>query len=295
MRRQPSLVRGEERQPIDMSIKKSTRKSTEGALAPGNVRRLVGKVALVTGASGGIGRGIAIRLALEGAAVAVHYHAQAREAASVVAEIRSANGVARVFQADVTKPKQVQTMVARITAELGKPDILVNNAGVMWPADLATFNPAQFEKMRATNVDGAINVTRAVVDGMKKSRFGRIVNITSVAGIGTAFPGTTFYAATKAALAILTRRFAMDLGPLGITVNAVAPGYILVGMNKRGRKQKEIEAASSVVVPRTMVRRVGVAEDIASAVAYLVSPEAGFVTAQVLTVDGGRMDYISHV
>jgi len=87
----------------------------------------------------------------------------------------------------------------------------------------------------------------------------------------------------------------MDLGPLGITVNAVAPGYILVGMNTRGRKQKDIEAASNVVVPKTMMRRVGVAEDIASAVAYLVSPQAGFVTAQVLTVDGGRMDYISHV
>ena len=278
-----------------MPIKKTTRKSTDGASSPGSAGRLAGRVALVTGASGGIGRGIAIRLGIECAAVAVHYRNQAREAKSVVEEIRSAGGTARVFQADVTKPKQVQTMVARIRAELGTPDLLVNNAGVMWPADLATFNPAQFEKMRATNVDGAINVTRAVVDGMKKLRFGRIVNITSVAGIGTAFPGTTFYAATKAALAILTRRFAMDLGPHGITVNAVAPGYILVGMNTRGRKQKEIEAASSVVVPRTMVRRVGVAEDIASAVAYLVSPEAGYVTAQVLTVDGGRMDYISHV
>lgn len=278
-----------------MLIKKTTRKSADEGLTPGNVGRLAGKVALVTGASGGIGSGIAIRLALEGAAVAVHYHAQAREAASVVEQIQSAGGVASAFQADVTKPKQVQAMVVKIAAALGKPDILVNNAGVMWPADLATFNPSQFEKMRATNVDGAINVTRAVVDGMKRSRFGRIANITSVAGIGTAFPGTTFYAATKAALAILTRRFAMDLGPHGITVNAVAPGYILVGMNTRGRKQKEINAASSVVVPRTMVRRVGVAEDIASAVAYLVSPEAGYVTAQVLTVDGGRMDYISHV
>jgi 3-oxoacyl-[acyl-carrier protein] reductase len=278
-----------------MANKRTARKTVEGNSAPPLKGVLAGRVALVTGASGGIGRGIAIRLAREGAAVAVHYHAQAREAASVVEEIRRANGVARVFQADVIKPKQVQAMVAKITAELGKPDILVNNAGVMWPADLATFNPVEFEKMRATNVDGAINVTRSVVDGMKKSRFGRIVNITSVAGIGTAFPGTTFYAATKAALAILTRRFAMDLGPLGITVNAVAPGYILVGMNTRGRKQREIDAASSVVVPRTMVRRVGVAEDIAAAVAYLVSPEAGFVTAQVLTVDGGRMDYISHV
>ncbi len=107
---------------------------------------------------------------------------------------------------------------------------------------------------------------------------------------------TTFYAATKAALLqSLTRRFAMDIGPLGITVNGVAPGYILVGMNTRGRKQKDISAATSLMASRTMVRRVGIAEDIAAAVAYFVSPDAGFVTAQILTVDGGRMDYISHV
>jgi 3-oxoacyl-[acyl-carrier protein] reductase len=159
MRRQLSMVRGEERRPIKMPIKKTTRKSADDALTPGNVGRLAGRVALVTGASGGIGRGIALRLALGGAAVAVHYRTQAREAASVVEEIRSANGVARVFQADVTKPKQVQVMVAKIAAELGGPDILVNNAGVMFPADLATFNAKQFEKMIATNVDGVIHVT----------------------------------------------------------------------------------------------------------------------------------------
>jgi len=258
-----------------MAKHKRSRDSDDTAVSPLCMGNLEGRVALVTGASGGIGRGIAIRLALQGAAVAVHYRTQAREAKSVVEEIRSTNGVASAFQADVTKQKQVEAMVARITAELGRPDILVNNAGVMWPADLATFNPAQFERMRATNVDGAINVIRAVVDGMKQARFGRIVNITSVAGIGTAFPGTTFYAATKAALAILTRRFALELGPLGITVNAVAPGYILVGMNVHGKKQKDIDAASKAVVPRTMMRRVGVAKDIAAAVAYLVSPEAG--------------------
>ena len=126
-----------------MPIKKTLRESANGASAPGNVGRLTGRVALVTGASGGIGRYIAIRLALEGAAVAVHYHAQAREAKSVVEEIRKANGMAQMFQADVTKPKQVQKIVERITAGQGVPDILVNNARVMWPADLATFNPAQ--------------------------------------------------------------------------------------------------------------------------------------------------------
>jgi 3-oxoacyl-[acyl-carrier protein] reductase len=96
-------------------------------------------------------------------------------------------------------------------------------------------------------------------------------------------------------VAILTRRFAMDLGPFGITVNAVAPGYILVGMNTRGRARKDIDATCRLMAERAMMRRVGVGEDIAAAVAYLASPGAGFVTAQVLTVDGGRMDYITHV
>ena len=279
-----------------MANKQTLRRIAEkNSAAPLCPRPLEGKIALVTGASRGIGRGIALRLAFDGAAVAVHYRSQAREAKSVVEEIRSAGGVAGAFQADVSKLKQVQAMVAKIKRELGSPEILVNNAGVMWPADLETFNEKQFARMRETNVDGTIHVTRSVVEGMKRARFGRIVNITSVAGIGTSFPGTTFYAATKAALAILTRRFAMDLGPLGITVNAVAPGYILVGMNVHGKKQKDIDAASKLVIPRTMVRRVGWGGDIAAAVAYLVSPEAGYVTAQVLTVDGGRMDYISHV
>jgi 3-oxoacyl-[acyl-carrier protein] reductase len=143
-------------------------------------------------------------------------------------------------------------------------------------------------------VDGVIHVTRAVVDGMKRSRSGRIVNITSVAAMGTAFAGTTFYAATKAEVAILTRRFALELGPSGITVNAIAPGYILTGMNTHGKTPVEIEAAANLMAAKTMLRRVGAAEDIASAVAFLVSPAAGFITAQILAVDGGRMDYISH-
>ena len=136
-----------------MPIGKTARTSSDDTAAPLHPKLREGRVALVTGASGGIGRGIALRLALEGAAVAVHYHRQAREAASVVEEIRSAGGVAKAFRADVCNLKQVQAMVAKIKREFGNPDILVNNAGVMFPADLATFNAAQFEKMRATNVD----------------------------------------------------------------------------------------------------------------------------------------------
>ena len=139
-----------------------------------------------------------------------------------------------------------------------------------------------------------VHVTRAVIPGMKGRRYGSIINISSAAGHGTTLPGTTFYAATKAAVSVLTRRFAMELGPHGITVNAVAPGFILTDMTQRNRGEAELRETVQRLSERAMVRRVGAPEDIANAVAFLASPDAGFVTAQILTVDGGRMDYIGH-
>ena len=185
-------------------------------------------------------------------------------------------------------------MVERVELELGPVDILVNNAGVLRRGDLLDFDYSQMEGMRRTNVDGLVAVTRAVVGGMKERGFGRIVNLTSIAALGTAMAGTTFYAATKAAVAVMTRRFAMELGPHGITVNAVAPGFILTDMVKSGRSAEEYLAMLRSVAGKTMVRRVGQPEDIAHAVAFLVDPLSSFVTGQILTVDGGRMDYIGH-
>ena len=129
---------------------------------------------------------------------------------------------------------------------------------------------------------------------MQERRYGRIVNITSIASHGTTLPGSTFYAATKAAVSVLTRRFAMELSPQGITVNAVAPGFILTDMVKDGRTEEEYERLLKSISDLSMVGRVGDPEDIAHAVAFLVAPESGFITAQVITVDGGRMDYIGH-
>jgi 3-oxoacyl-[acyl-carrier protein] reductase len=255
---------------------------------------LTGQTALVTGASRGLGRAIASRLARQGASVCVNYLSSADAATSLVEEIRGAAGRAIALRADVADPGQVEPMLGHIEAELGPISILVNNAGVAYRATLETFEPSGMERMRRTNVDGVIQVTRRVIPGMKQRRYGRIVNITSIAGHGTSLPGNAFYAATKAAVSMLTRRFAMELGPHGITVNAVAPGFILTDMVKEGRTEQEYRELVQRISDLAMLGRPGEPEDIAHAVAFLASPHSSFITAQILTVDGGRMDYISH-
>jgi NAD(P)-dependent dehydrogenase (short-subunit alcohol dehydrogenase family) len=255
---------------------------------------LAGRVALVTGASRGIGRATALRLAREGAAVCVNYRREADAAARAIEEIAAAGGRAVAVGADVGDPAAVRSMTERVERELGPVDILVNNAGVLSRGDLADFDFSLMEPMRRVNVDGLVAVTRAVVGGMKTRRWGRIVNLSSLAALGTSLPGTTFYAATKAAVITLTRRFALELGPFGITVNAVAPGFIATDMVGAGRSPDEVERLMETMAGRAMMRRVGRPEDIANAIAFLVSEESSFVTAQVLTVDGGRTDYISH-
>jgi 3-oxoacyl-[acyl-carrier protein] reductase len=251
---------------------------------------LEGRTALVTGASRGLGRAIALRLAREGVAVGVNYRERGEAAEAVVAEIRAGGGRAQTVRADVGDAAEVHDMVGRVARDLGPVDILVNNAGVARPGDLASFDAEQMEDMRRINVDGLVTVTRAVVESMKGRGFGRIVNMTSIAALGTAMAGTTFYAATKAAVVVLTRRFALELGPHGITVNAVAPGFVLTDMAAAGRTEADFAA----IAAKSMVRRIGKPEDVANAVAFLASPESGFITAQILTVDGGRMDYIGH-
>src|SRR5579864_4299795 len=163
-----------------------------------------GQTALVTGASRGLGRAIARRLARDGAAVWINYMTRAGDAEKVVQEIRGEGGRAKAVQADIGDPAQVQGMMNRVAAEMGPLSILVNNAGVVIRGTLETFVPADLERMRRTNVDGLIHVTRAAIAAMQERRYGRIVNITSIAGHGTTLPGSMFYAATKAAVSTLT-------------------------------------------------------------------------------------------
>src|SRR2546427_1834286 len=251
-----------------------------------------GQTALVTGASRGLGRAIAVRLAREGAAVCVNFLTNEADADRVVDEIRGAGGRAVAVRTDVGDPAAVRRMVERVGAELPPIGVLVNNAGVSVRGTLETFESADLERMRRTNVDGLIHMTRAVIPGMRERRYGRIVNITSIAAHGTSLPGTTFYAATKAAVITLTRRFAMELGAHGITVNAVAPGFFPTDMSRRNVEQ--LATAVKQISERTMVGRVGHPDDLAHAVAFLAAPESSFITAQVLTVDGGRMRSEEH-
>jgi 3-oxoacyl-[acyl-carrier protein] reductase len=255
---------------------------------------LNGRVAVVTGASRGIGRAIALRLARDGAAVAINYRSSTAEAESALEQIRQAGGVSMAVRADIAAVEQVQQMAQEVRTKLGAVDILVNNAGVMMRGDLEDFDFSQMQGMRSTNVDGLVSVTRAFAPAMKERGWGRIINLTSIAAHGTSMAGTTFYAATKAAVGILTRRFAMDLGPHGVTVNGIAPGFIMTDMVHQGRSPEEVEQTRSSISAKAMMRRVGTPEDIAAAVAFLASEEASFITAQILTVDGGRMDYLTH-
>lgn len=252
------------------------------------------QVAVVTGASRGIGRAIALSLANLGAAVCVNYSERADAAEQVVREIKAAGGHAVTAGADVADFASVKTMIEHIEAELGPITVLVNNAGVLYQATLETLDYNQFDRMRRINADAIIHTTRAVMAGMRARQYGRIVNLTSVAAIGATLPGNAFYAATKSEAAMLTRRFAIELGSEGITVNAVAPGFIRTDMTEGRLRGAEWDSIEKHVRERTIMRCIGEPEDIANAVVFLAAPEAGWVTAQMLIVDGGRMDYLGH-
>jgi 3-oxoacyl-[acyl-carrier protein] reductase len=258
--------------------------------------KLAGHVALVTGGSRGIGRATSLRLARAGAAVAVNYNSSADAAQDVVDQITSGGGRAVAVQGDVSDKAAVEAMLRSSSEQLGTVDILVNNAGILMRGELLEYDEDELDAMWRINVKGVIFCAAAAAAGMIERGWGRIINLSSNAGIGTAFTGTTMYAATKGAVLILTKRMAFELGQHGITVNAVLPGFTRTDMTLAGRKENEVQAAVDLVNSRSVLGYgAGEPQDIACAIEFLSSEESRFITGQLLMADGGRMDYLSHV
>ena len=242
---------------------------------------LNGKTALVTGASKGIGRAIALRLAAEGAAVAVNYNGSAEKAEAVVREIEEAGGKAIAIKCNVADFSETEAMVAETVEKLGRLDILVNNAGITKDGLLMRMSEEDFEKVIDTNLKGAFNCIRHASKYMIKQRCGRIINISSVSGVmGNA--GQANYSASKAGIIGLTKSAARELSSRGITVNALAPGFIETDMTDA--LADKIKAAVTEQIP---LKRFGKPDDIANAAAFLSEDAAGYITGQVICIDGG--------
>ena len=240
-----------------------------------------GRVALVTGASRGIGRAIAERLARGGASVVVNYHRNAAAADEVVAAARAVGAEAVAIAGDVAQPAEVDRLVEGALGAFGRLDVLVNNAGITRDNLMLRLPPKDWEAVLATDLTGAYLCTRAVLRGMVRQRYGRILNISSVVG-QTGNAGQANYAAAKAGLLGLTRAVAREVASRGITVNALAPGYIVTDI-----WDNVPEAARTRFREVIPLGREGQPEDVAEAAAFLLSDAAAYITGQVLNVDGG--------
>ncbi len=256
--------------------------------------RLDGRVAVVTGGSRGIGRAICLALAREGADVCVNYNASRDGALGVVREIAAMGRRAVAVQGDVGVADDARAVVERAIEEFGELHILVNNAGILLRGSFTSIDAGELERMERINVGGVIHCTEAAAKHMKEKRYGKIINIASIAGIGTAVEGTTPYAMTKAAVIILTKRYAFELGRYNINVNCIAPGYVLTDMTAAGRSREEVEELIRVASQKSVLGRIGRPEDIAGVAVFLASDEASYMTGQTLVVDGGRIDFLTH-
>jgi 3-oxoacyl-[acyl-carrier protein] reductase len=242
---------------------------------------LNGKVALVTGASRGIGRAIALQLAEAGADVVVNYAGSENAAQEVVTQIEALGRKAMKLQADVSSWQAADDLVKQTIEAFGKIDILVNNAGITRDNLIMRMKEEEFDEVIATNLKGVFNCIKAVTRPMMKQRSGRIINISSVVGV-LGNPGQANYVAAKAGVIGLTKATARELATRGITVNAVAPGFIETDMTDKlsGETREQL-------LKQIPLERLGQPEDIAKAVLYLASDDASYLTGQTLHVDGG--------
>jgi 3-oxoacyl-[acyl-carrier protein] reductase len=243
---------------------------------------LSGRVALVTGASQGIGRACALKLAAAGAAVAVAARSQDK-LNELVAQITSSGGKAAAFALDVAEEEQIKSTVKKVIEQLGKIDILINNAGITRDQLVMRMKRADWDAVLNTNLTSAYLLTQQVMSSMLKQRWGRIVNITSVFG-QTGQAGQANYAASKAGLIGLTMAIAREVASRNITCNAVAPGFIETAMT--AGLGDDFKQNALTMIP---LGRIGTPEDVASAVAFLASEEASYITGHVMSVNGGML------
>jgi glucose 1-dehydrogenase len=247
---------------------------------------LAGKVAIVTGAGTGIGQGIAIRLGAEGAKVIVDYVGDATGAEETRRAIEQAGGEAEIVSGDVTKIDDMRDLVDAAWKRFGSADILVNNAGIEHRSDFWDTTEEEYDRVMAVNLRGAFFLTQAFVRRLRdQKKPGRIVNISSVHE-DMVFPGFSTYCCSKGGMRMLMRNLAMELGPLGITVNNVAPGAIATPINKSLLDNKQQLQALLNNIP---LGRMGTPKDVAGVVAFLVSDDAAYVTGSTFVVDGGLM------
>jgi 3-oxoacyl-[acyl-carrier protein] reductase len=244
------------------------------------LNHLSGKIALITGASQGIGRACALELANSGATVALAARS-ADKLAAVAAEITAAGGTAHTYSLDVSSEDSIKACAKAVITDLGKVDILVNNAGITKDGLTLRMKLADFDDVLRTNLTGAFLLTQAVISSMMKGRWGRIINITSVVG-ETGAAGQANYAASKAGMIGLTKSLAREFASRSITVNAVAPGFIKTAMTDELQ-----DAQKAAILTQIPLSRYGSDTDIAAAVAFLASEAAGYITGHTLDVNGG--------
>ncbi len=242
---------------------------------------LEGRVALVTGGSRGIGRSVVEALATDGAKVAFVYNSNAAAAEEVVSSVTEAGGECRAIQADVRSKESADSIVADIVDSWGSVDILVNNAGIIRDGLLAMMDETAWQEVITTNLTSVFNFCQAVTRQMMSQRYGRIVNMSSVAA-SVANPGQANYAASKGGVEGFTRCIATELARRGITANAVAPGFIQTDMT-----EAVVSAAGKEIKKKIPARRLGNPADIANAVLFLAQEQSSYITGQILTVDGG--------
>ncbi len=242
---------------------------------------LKGKVSLVSGSSRGIGKATAIILAESGSDVAINYVKNKDAADSVAAHIESMGRRAKVYQADVSDRDQVSEMVSKAKEYFGTIDILVNNAGITRDRSFMKLSPEQWHEVLMVNLDSAFNLTGFVLPGMVENRWGRVINISSIVAQMGNF-GQTNYAVAKGGLIAFTKALAREVATKGVTINAVAPGFIETDMTA-----KVPENALDIVRKLTPMGRLGSAEEVGIAVRFLATPRASFITGQVINVNGG--------